>query len=204
VSEDPRWPPPRLTVELSWGDRAVGVRVLRAVDDRTLVCSAAEVAHSWLLPPAACRLAVRWPDDRGLWTRPATVARVSSSALLTLEAAGEPQVEQRRRYYRAPVDVEVELLGGGGVASGHTRDLSEGGARVEVRGQPPSPRTPVTTRVHLGDLHLSIPATVVRSAVRGPRGEVGVAFGPVAEPEATALRRQVIDAQLDRRRKEPR
>lgn len=197
------WPESRATVRLLWEDGFVDVRVMRPVDDVTLLCTMADEDADVELPSAVSAIEVQWADDHGLWARPAVVIR-RRFAMVTVEALGDVRREQRRRYYRAPVALDVEIIHDRQVYRGRTNDLSEGGARMTVEGTSPLPRARITTRVNLQQRQVSIPTTVVRSEHNGKAGELGVEFGEVPPAEADAIRRQVISAQIDERRKDRR
>jgi hypothetical protein len=194
------WPPSGADLELVLpGEVVLAVRTGTAVDDTTLPCAPARPLRSEDLPEPGAAAEVRWSDATSLWIRPVLVARVRAG-VLTLTATGAPCSTQRRRFFRAPVALDVEIAHEGGVTSATACDLSEGGARVRADGPLPLPLTPVIARVRLPGKDLDVPGTVVRATDHGRVQEVGVAFDEVPVPAADAIRKQVLEAQVASRR----
>jgi hypothetical protein len=194
-------PPKGTSVRLEWDDRTVGLVAVRAVDDVTVLCRAD--GGPVQLPLEGTELDLGWADDLGLVRASGVIARVRYE-LITVQLVGEPVRAQRRRFYRAPVALDVEIVQGRRVTKARTRDLSEAGARLAVEGGGMLPPTKVTTRVNLDARQLAIPATVVRCDPTGDGAELGLAFGDVDVPAADAIRREVLNAQLTARRMDKR
>ena len=197
------WPASRSPALLTWADAEVDVRVMRPVDEVTLLCTVASDDADLRVPEVDTEVEVQWANESGLWSRPAAVAQ-QRFRLLTLQATGGVRREQRRRFYRAPVHMEVELVQGRTVIRGRTNDMSESGARVTVEGNTLRPKARITTRVNLETGQVDIPTVVVRSKDHDGDDEIGIQFGAVTPSEADAIRRQVISAQIDERRKDKR
>ena len=191
----PSWPEPSTLVRVEWAEEERSARVLR-IHDRVLVC--ADDGSRTAVPLVPTPATVRWANGSGLFSREGSVSAGDAEILVV---GGDTQERvQRRRYYRAPITLDVDLIDGLSRTPGVTIDLSEGGARVRVQGPPPPTMATVTTQLDLADGPVLVASRVVRLDADAEGGEVGLVFTGVDTPTADVLRRRVLTAQLDARR----
>lgn len=161
-------------------------------------------------------ITVRWAGPRGLNVLPGEIVAVErvGARRWRVRPAGPPEVDQRRRYVRAPVTAQIALVPGvegpGLLVECELLDLSEGGVRARVgthRGRSPRPGAPVRVHLALDEGPAVLPATVLRvEPVPAGRDGSPPAHDFVVEfdqpvPVAAAIRRAVLRQQaLDRRR----
>ncbi len=195
------WPPARSRVRADWDSGVVITRVMRPVDPQTIICVIPDDVRHDQLPPVGVEVTLSWADPDGVWRRTAEIGRLSFS-LLTLVAKGEATREQRRQFYRAPIDLDVTLVDGARQTRGHLLDLSEGGARVSLTPGSPTPSTTVTTRMLMDGQHLVVPGNVVRTDDSSAHTEVGLEFPTLTGIVADVIRRHVFNAQVRRRKTE--
>ncbi len=105
-------------------------------------------------------------------------------------------VRERRRYFRVPVEIPVELnFGGGNSVSAAISNLSEGG--MSLRTSVPIPRTSVKFSFNLPDTHIKIEGKGEVSWALAPNERAGIHF--VYLPEATEKELIVwLNAELQR------
>ena len=179
---------------------------LRAADGSWVPCRVASadagavvlaVRERVLLPPSFTGT-LEWGSDLGLVEAPVAGASREPGGLRWVVApCGVPSLQQRRRFVRVPIDVELLLQFGRTRFTGRALDLSEGGVRCLVPTQARIAHHPrVCAALPLPDRSLRVEGRVVRIGTH-PRGdEVGIAFLDLDEPRAQHLRRHVVDAQI--------
>lgn len=192
------WPEVRTVAHLKWGVSRVPGRVIRLSDDLLTVAMVLPRGTNPLPPPGGA-VEVQWSNHVGLHER-STVLERHKAGLVHLSPAGPAHSRQRRQFFRAPVTIDLRVSDGTRHLDGVTIDLSEGGARATVQGEPLLPSTPVTTTLRFDNATHEIPSTVVRHIPRGHRGELGLAFDRVPKPTATKIRHHVFTAQVEARR----
>lgn len=164
-------------------------------------------------PPAGAACRLTWTAAAGIVELPvafeAAVVEGSEPTVLRLwwlTVTGEPVRTQRRDYFRCPLAVPVTVgpaPPAAGTLTGRTTDLSEGGLRCLLVGDPLSAGTEVRTTLARPDgQQLHLPGRVLRSdpARRAPdHADTVVRF---ADPEATGddVRRVIFAEQLRLRR----
>lgn len=192
--EDDRRPARGDVATLQWAFSRGQARVLRASED-VLVLAAVLPRGSRPLPPKGGRLQLRWSDVDGLHERHGTVLGLSSG-LLHLAPDGPSVTHQRRRFFRAPVTVDLTIHDGQRTVHGETIDLSEGGTRASIGHETLLPSTHVTTTITVGTTRYRVPCRVVRHTPNHTGAEVGLEFGPIPASAATMIRKHVFTAQV--------
>ncbi len=201
IVKEREWPLPRARIRAEWDGGNLTTRVMRPVDELTILCRIPDDLRHDELPDPDTVTQLMWADPDGLWTRPVRLGHVTF-ALMTLVAEGPSTHQQRRRFYRASVGLDVTLVAGARQRRGRTHDLSEGGAYLHIDGSPPPPATEVTARMTVDGKEVTVPGRVVRSSDEGLHSEVGVAFGDMRTPVADLIRKEVFTAQVKARHKE--
>lgn len=191
------WPRPTATVMLRWALETVPARVMRHVDDDVVLAASVRAGRG--LPERGGRVSVGWSDERGLHERAGTVVG-TRGGMLHLTGDGLARTTQRRRFFRAPVTIDLTLSDGSRRYRGRTVDLSEGGALAEVEGRRLLPSTTVTAVLHADGERFEVPATVVRHVQHGQQTQVSVAFADLPDHAASMIRRHVFDAQVAARK----
>ncbi|AXV05833.1 hypothetical protein DVS28_a1133 [Euzebya pacifica] len=192
--EDDRRPARGDVATLQWTLSRGQARVLRASEEM-LVLAAVLPRNSRPLPPQGGRLKLRWSDVDGLHERYGSVLGLSSG-LLHLAPDGPSVTHQRRRFFRAPVTVDLTIHDGQRTVHGETIDLSEGGTRASIGHETLLPSTHVTTTLTVGTTRYRVPCRVVRHTPHHDGAEVGLEFGPIPASAATMIRKHVFTAQV--------
>lgn len=192
------WPAASTVVRLEWTLATIDARVLRAGEDDVLLALVG-AGRNAAMPDEGGSMVLWWGDGRGLHERP---IRLTSrrAGLLHIAPDGPVRTTQRRRFFRAPVTLDVTLEHDGATLPAVSTDLSEGGMRVTLRGAAPPHRADVTAHLCLDGDAVALPLTVVRTAPNGTRLEVGLAFEDLPTPAADLIRREVFTAQVAARR----
>jgi hypothetical protein len=150
---------------------------------------------------------VRWTGPRGVFSLETEVIEVRRGLLTTwrVRPVGQVQISQRRNYVRAPLFTAIELVS---VATetpvsttGWLSDLSEGGLRARVDGDPLVADTVVEARFVLEEEPIALVGSVLRSGpvdATSKTHEVVVLID--AGKHADRIRRVVLRQQLLARR----
>jgi hypothetical protein len=187
-------PEPHSTVTLTTADGvAVRARVERSHDGVVTVRTSAAAP-----PPATDgdAVMVRWPaGPRGRYTVGGTVREAAGSRLAVV-MAGEPAIEQARRFVRGGggEKVWVRATGRAEAAGGYVQDLGEQGIRARFEAWKARAGQDVVVLIELDDDSIEVAATVQDSRVDD---EVEVVFTlHPDEPQAQAIRRHVLRRQV--------
>lgn len=193
-------------VEIVLADgRVQPVRAVETAGFRVTVAATA-LAGGVVPPSLGDRLTLRWASRRGRCAAPCVVRGVHPElfATWTVEARGSVEIEQRRRFARAPGQGPVHLGPDepdvGLVLVGDLVDISEGGVRCRVGAGGVDPEQPVFLRLLLDDRLVTLRGAVVRLIEHGPAGGLDVAVSFQADPaQAQVIRRYVLARQLAER-----
>jgi hypothetical protein len=187
-------PEPRSTVTLTTADgMAVRARVERSHDGVITVRTSAAAP-----PPATDgdAVTVRWPaGPRGRYIVAGTI-RDAAGTRLAVVVAGEPAIEQVRRFVRGGGGEQlwVRAADRAEAVGGYVQDLGEQGVRARFDGWQAQPGQNVVLLIELDDDSIEVAATVQDSRVDD---EVEVVFTlRPDEPQAQAIRRHVLRRQM--------
>lgn len=192
------WPERAAVATLVWSLTRAPARVMRSVDD-SLTLAAVLPRGCRPLPKVGGELMIQWFDMSGLHERAAQVTSLKAG-LLHVVPAGDARTIQRRRFFRAPVTIDLTIDDGARKVKGVTVDLSEGGTRAEVNAAVLLPQTRVTATLEVGAKRFEVPSKVVRNVTKGQTAEVGLQFGELPAAAANMIRKQVFTAQVKARR----
>lgn len=192
------WPKRAAVATLVWSLTRAPARVMRSIDE-SLTLAAVLPRGCRPLPPVGGELMIQWFDMAGLHERPAQVTSLKAG-LLHVVPSGDARTIQRRRFFRAPVTIDLTINDGARVMKGVTVDLSEGGTRAEVNATGLLPQTRVTATLQVGAKRYDVPSKVVRNVTKGRTAEVGLQFGELPTSAANMIRKQVFTAQVQARR----
>ena len=103
------------------------------------------------------------------------------------EQADEISQEERRRFDRSRLIVDVHFDGGEATGVASTKDISLGGLYMSTRADIPVGAT-LALRLPLGDKHLVVKADVVYS---NPGHGVGVKFHPLSDEKRVLMEREL-------------
>jgi hypothetical protein len=124
----------------------------------------------------------------------------------TIEAAGKVEETQRRNYVRLmmDLDIEMELIPGGGTTRARTIDLSEGGIKCLVDEWAPDPGGRIfNVHVTVDGQQFVIPAQVAWwGNMEGKLRGVGVRFEHDNQNVADSIRSFIFAKQLEQRRRQ--
>lgn len=189
------WPPPPAVARLIWlGGEVVHTRVDRTGDE--LLAGRANMRAQ--LPPPGTTAELEWDDDHALHIRLVTVV-TAHGGMLEVAPLGPSERIQRRQFFRAETSLGATVGHGDSWVRAVAVDLSEGGARLRLEGDPPVIPAAVTTHLVVDGQQIVVPGRVVRDATTA--GDVGVAFDDISDGPKAAIRKQVFSAQLEARRK---
>lgn len=177
-------------------------------DGQRLLLAAPRYGGDLAAPQPGDLLAIRWTNLRGVCVAPAefVAGQRRPMPLWEVQAVGTVEIEQRRRYARAPASdpvaivrrppAEVALTA---VVGGQLVDIGEGGMRCRLAGAAPEPGEDLQVRLDLDGEQVEVTGQVLRCFTVGDAVEAVVAF---EEPVrcADAIRRYVLRQQVRARR----
>jgi hypothetical protein len=181
------------------------VQTVRAVEATGLQLTlAATVLAGGVAPPRpGDQLTLRWAGQRGRCAAPCVVRSVHPQlfATWTVEAIGTVEIEQRRRFARAPGAGPVHLGPDepdvGVVLVGQLVDIGEGGLRCRLSAGGLDPEQPVFLRLMLDDRLVTVRGSVLRLIGSGaPDGVDAVISFQADAAQARVIRRYVLQRQL--------
>jgi hypothetical protein len=181
------------------------VQPVRAVEaDGLTLTVAATLLRGGVAPPQPGDvLTLRWAGRRGRCAAPCVLRSVHpvQFATWTVEAVGTVEVEQRRRFARAPAQGPVHLGPDepdlGLVLVGQLIDIGEGGLRVRLPAGGVDPEQPVFLRLLIDDRMVALRGTVLRLLETGSGDGVdAVVTFDADQAQARAIRRHVLNRQL--------
>ncbi|BFU46927.1 hypothetical protein [Krasilnikovia sp. MM14-A1004] len=156
-----------------------------------------------LAPRIGAFVTVRWAAGaRGRFVLPAVVVAAEENRV-DLQPAGEPTIEQLRRYVRGGGGEQVLMRRPGQMDTlGWIRDISEHSVRAHFSGVQLAPGDEADLLIDLDGEIIEVRATAVKAAglpqrvPPGPMSVEVVAVFSAAEPQAKLIRRYVMRQQL--------
>ena len=177
---------------------------VQEADGGDLALTAPSLIGDVLLPRPGDQIAVQWASGRGLWVVPAQLVAIEQGpAVWRVRIAGDADVQQRRRFARAPVDGTVSLITESRpskVRLGWLLDVSEGGLRCRFESDGDIAGDRVTVRFVVDDETVEIPGVLLRVDPAPQSMDVLVVEFQEEHKLAEKLRRFVMQEQLRRRR----
>ena len=196
--------------------RAFAARVVVA-EGAALTVGATQVIGVPPPPPMGTPVTIRWSGRRGRYSAGTVLTDVDATqfAVWTLQVTGGVEIEQRRRFVRAPAEGSVQINPAAPTSDvvlvAELIDISEGAIRLRLPGKGIDETQPLQVRLQIGDGLLSLKATVMKIGVHDPLGpgnddpeataaeqdptlEAVLRIEP-DETQAKALRRYVMDLQ---------
>jgi hypothetical protein len=185
--------------------RVHGARIV-AADGYLLTVAATRLAAGVAPPSPGDQVGLRWVGRRGRYLAPCLVRSLHpvQFATWTVEAGGSVEIEQRRRFVRAPATGPIHLGAAepdlGLVMLGQLLDVGEGGIRCRLVGGGIDPGQPVYVRLALDGELVALTGNVLRLGGAGPDGAVEMVVEFAAdEQQAAAIRRYVLHRQRQAR-----
>lgn len=155
-------------------------------------------AGAALLASGARTVEVSWLSPRGRYEQRCLVIEhiTGSARQWRLRPLRRPVLIQRRRYIRVTAAVPVRVIVDEEEILGTTVDVSEGGFRVHVPRQAIPELSRSTVHATMGSAHIAVPGFVLRASDSARGGtDVVIAF-EANVPDAEAIRRFILNAQL--------
>ncbi|WP_412739235.1 hypothetical protein [Krasilnikovia sp. MM14-A1259] len=188
-------------VEISASAAADPLGCVRVLESEGSVLTLA-LPHS-LAPRPGAFVTVRWPAGaRGRFVLPAVVVGGDENKI-ELQPAGDPTIEQLRRYVRGGGGEQVLLRRPGEMDTlGWIRDISEHSVRAHFSGVELHRGDEISLLIDLDGEIIEVRATAVKAASLrqrvppGPMSVEVVAVFSTDEPQARLIRRYVMRQQL--------